>query len=70
MTTGLSQHILLKMEIFHWKLTHIVPRVSILTNADLFNFTFVDFSKLLCSSVNELQQNSNATSREEYIPPN
>ena len=40
-------------------------------NANLFNFTFllVDFGKVLCSSANELQQNSNASSREEYIPP-
>ena len=39
-------------------------------NANLFNFTFllVDFGKVLCSSANELQQNSNASSREEYIP--
>ena len=28
----------------------------------------VDFAKVLCSSVNELQQNSNASSREDYIP--
>ena len=39
-------------------------------NANLFNFTFllVDFGKVLCLSVNELQQKSNATSREYYIP--
>ena len=38
-------------------------------NANVFNFRFllVDFGKVLCSSVNELQQNSNA-SREDYIP--
>ena len=38
-------------------------------DANLFNFTFllVDFGKVLCSSVNELQQNSNAASREDYI---
>ena len=38
-------------------------------NANLFNFTFllVDFGKVLCSSANELQQNSNATSREDYM---
>ena len=37
---------------------------------NLFNFVFllVDFGKVLCSSANELQQNSNASSREEYIP--
>ena len=28
----------------------------------------VDFGKVLCSSANELQQNSNASCREEYIP--
>ena len=39
-------------------------------NANLFNFTFllVDFGKVLCSSANELQQNSKASSREDYIP--
>ena len=36
----------------------------------LFNFRFllVDFGKVLCSSANELQQNSNACSTEDYIP--
>ena len=44
--------------------SHRVP------NTNLFNFTslLVDFAKLLCSNANELQQNSNASSREEYIP--
>ena len=28
----------------------------------------VDFGKVLCSSANELQQNSNASFREDYIP--
>ena len=39
-------------------------------NANLFNFTFllVDFGKVLCASANELQQNSIASSREDYIP--
>ena len=39
-------------------------------NANLFNFMFplVDFGKTLCSSANELQQNSNAIPREYYIP--
>ena len=39
-------------------------------NVNLFNFRFllVDFGKVLCSSANELQQNSNACSREIYIP--
>ena len=40
-------------------------------NANLFNFTFllVNFGKVLCSSVNEIQQNSNASSREDYLIP-
>ena len=44
--------------------SHVVP------NASLFNFRFlqVDFGKVLCSSSNEPQQNSNASSREDYIP--
>ena len=39
-------------------------------NVNLFNFRFllIDFGKVLCSSANELQQNSNASSREDYIP--
>ena len=39
-------------------------------NANLFNFTFllIDFGKVLLSSANELQQNSNASSREDYNP--
>ena len=39
-------------------------------NINLTNFTclLVDFGKVLCSSANELQQNSNASSREDYIP--
>ena len=39
-------------------------------NVNLFNFRFllVDFGKALCSFANELQQNSNACSREDYIP--
>ena len=40
------------------------------SSANLFNFMFllVNFGKVLCSSANELQQNSNASSREDYIP--
>ena len=40
------------------------------SNANLFNFMLlmVDFDKVLCSSVNELQQNSNASSREDFTP--
>ena len=39
-------------------------------NMNLSNFTclLVGFGKVLCSSANELQQNSNASSREDYIP--
>ena len=39
-------------------------------NTNLSNFTcpLVDFGKVLCSSANELQQNSNTFSREEFIP--
>ena len=39
-------------------------------NVNLFNFRFllIDFGKVLCSSANELQQNSNACCREDYIP--
>ena len=38
-------------------------------NTNLYSFTclLVDFGKFLCSSANELQQNSNTSSREEYI---
>ena len=39
-------------------------------NVNLFNFRFllIDFGKVFCSSANELQQNSNAYCREDYIP--
>ena len=39
-------------------------------NINLSNFTclLVDFGKVFCLSANELQQNSNASSREDYIP--
>ena len=39
-------------------------------NINLSNFTclLVDFGKVFCLSANELQQNSNAFSREDYIP--
>ena len=33
-----------------------------------FTFLLVDFGKMLCSSTKELQHNSNACSREDYIP--
>ena len=31
-------------------------------------YVMVNFGKVLCSSANELQQNSNASSRKDYIP--
>ena len=39
-------------------------------NKNLSNFTclMIDCGKVLCSSANELPQNSNASSREDYIP--
>ena len=39
-------------------------------NINLSNSTFllVDFGKVLCLSANELQENSNASSRENYVP--
>ena len=39
-------------------------------NTSLSNFKcfLVDFGKVLCSSANELQQISNASSREDYVP--
>ena len=39
-------------------------------NINLSNFTclLVNFGNVLCLSANELQQNSNASSREDYIP--
>ena len=44
--------------------SHRVPKIP------LYNFAclLVDFGEVLCSSANELQQNSNASSREDYIP--
>ena len=44
--------------------SHGVPKIN------LSNFTclLVDFGKVLCSSANELQQNSNASPREDYVP--
>ena len=43
---------------------HGVPNVNWIE----FTFLLVNFGKVLCSSVNDLQQNSNASSREDYIP--
>ena len=31
-------------------------------------FLLIDYGNVLCSPANELQQNSNASSKEEYIP--
>ena len=44
--------------------SHGVPN----TNLSSFTCLLVVFGKVLCSSANELQQNSNGFSREEYIP--
>ena len=44
--------------------SHGVPNIN-LTNFTCF---LVDFGKVLRSSGNELQQNSNASSRGDYIP--
>ena len=44
--------------------SHGVPN----TNLSTFTCLLVDFGKVLCSSVKELQQNSNASAREDYIP--
>ena len=39
------------------------------SDKNLFNFMFllVDFGKVLCPSAGKLQQNTNASSREEYV---
>ena len=44
--------------------SHGVPNTNLSNLACLL----VDFGEVLCSSANELQQNSNASSREDYIP--
>ena len=44
--------------------SHGVPNI----NLSNFSCLLVDFGELLCSSTNELQQDSNASSREDYIP--
>ena len=44
--------------------SHGVPKV----NLSNFKCLLVDFGKVLCLSANELQQNSSASSREDYIP--
>ena len=44
--------------------SHGVPNI----NLSNFMCLLVDFGKVWCSSANELQQNSNTSSREDYIP--
>ena len=44
--------------------SHGVPNINLSNFASLLD----DFGKVLCSSANELQQNSNTCSREDYIP--
>ena len=44
--------------------SHRVPNI----NLSHFTSLMVDFGKVLCSSANKLQQNSNASSRKDYIP--
>ena len=44
--------------------SHGVPNI----NLSNFACLLVDFGEVLGSSANELQQNSNASSREDYIP--
>ena len=44
--------------------SHGVPNI----NLSNFACLLVDFGEVLCSSANEPQQDSNASSREDYIP--
>ena len=44
--------------------SHGVPNI----NLSNFMCLLVDFGKVSCSSAKELQQNSNTSSREDYIP--
>ena len=44
--------------------SHGVPNI----NLSYFTCLMVDFGKVLCLSANELQQNSKASPREDYIP--
>ena len=54
----------------YWWRLHIISDSHGVPKASLFNFKLllIDVGKVLCSSAKELQQNSNASSREEYIP--
>ena len=49
---------------------HNKPGSHRVPNLNLSGFTclLVDFGKVLCSSADELQQNSNTSSREDFIP--
>ena len=44
--------------------SHGVPNINLSNSA----FLLVDFGEVLCSFANELQQNSNAYSGEDYFP--
>ena len=46
--------------------SHGVPNI----NFSNFACLLVNFGEVLCSSANELQQDSNASSTEDYIPQN
>ena len=48
----------------------IIPGIHEVPNVNLLDFMFllVDYAKVLCSAANELQKNSDAFSKEEYIP--
>ena len=48
---------------------HFELGLPVVPNINLSNFMclLVDFGKVLCSSAKELQQNSNTSSREDYI---
>ena len=55
------------IQCFHNKSSsHGVPNTY--TNLSNFTCLLIDFGKLLCSPANELQQNSNASFREDHIP--
>ena len=44
--------------------SHGVPKI----NLSNLKCLLVDFGKVLCLSANELQQNSNVSPREDYVP--
>ena len=60
---------------FHTKndVNHVTYRIRSswtgVPNVNLFDFMFVlvNYGKVLCSSANELQQNSSASSKEKYV---